>query len=236
MCHTPHSDPYNRENIERVRRDEAEARERERADEARLADADRQERLHTLRAQRDAREAGDAAAPKRDVQITTREGHINFWQDYELGRTQPADDAPTTSDARPATTRRPTVELNPWYANAELRNGREQQKNEDEVLEDCYRDTALKSRHDPLRSIQAHLDEREASSRALPVRAPGSPRTTHTLASERSERESKERARAAELQAKRAADPFFRASARAAREARAGRYARKRARAHRAHE
>ncbi|WFC96626.1 phosphodiesterase I [Malassezia brasiliensis] len=193
LAHHKSYHPYNRENIERVRRDQAEARERERAEEERLADADRQERLHTLRAQRDAREAGDAAAPKHDVQITTREGHINFWQDYELGRTQPADDAPTASDARPAATRRPTVELNPWYANAELRNGREQQKNEDEVLEDCYRDTALKSRHDPLRSIQAHLDEREASSRALPVRAPGSPRTTHTLASERAERESRER-------------------------------------------
>lgn len=171
----------------------------------------------------------------RDVQITTREGHINFWQDYELGRTQAADDAPSASDTRPSSTRRPTVELNPWYANAELRNGREQQKNEDEVLEDCYRDTALKSRHDPLRSIQAHFDEREASAHTLPVRAPGSPRTTRTLASERAEREVHERARAAELRAKRAADPFFRASARAAREARAERHARKRTRSHRAH-
>lgn len=221
----PYTDPYNRENIERVQRDEAEARERERAEEERLADADRNERLWTLRLQRDGRAAGDT--PARDTLITTREGHINFWQDCELGQ---AHREPQAAAVPPKT--KISVELNPWYSNAQLRNGREQEKNEDEVLEDCYKDTALKSAHDPLRSIHAYMDQKKGPG-AVRLRAP-TPPGDRTLADEREAREARERERAAQLRAKRGADPFFRAAARAEREARARRTTHRRAR--RAHE
>lgn len=83
------TDPYNRANVERVRRDEEAAREAEHAEEQRMLATDREARIALLRRQRDAREGRDTPqdaardAPKVEPPEFTRDGHINYWADLE---------------------------------------------------------------------------------------------------------------------------------------------------------
>ncbi|WFD00541.1 phosphodiesterase I [Malassezia yamatoensis] len=196
-------DPYNRENIERVKRDEAQAQAKERAEEDRLADGDRKEQLYTLRAQRHNQQDGSGVRPA-NAQITTKEGHLNFWQDCELNQDANETRQCTAPEPPIPSRARTNVELNPWYANKQLRNGKEQEKNQDQVLEDCYRDTALKSEQDPLRSIQAHFSAKQASksSRTHAQRPASTSPIKTSFSAEREEREKSERERAAHLLAK----------------------------------
>ncbi|WFD30469.1 phosphodiesterase I [Malassezia sp. CBS 17886] len=176
LAHHKSYHPYKRDNIERVRRDEERARQEEEHAEQRMAAADRESRIDLLRRQRDGpvdgsdAQAGDAhsraAAPHNAApsapSITTKDGHINFWSDLESG----ARSAPEAPAAKPPRgqlnnyTRRSAVELQPWYSSADLRNGREQDKPEDQQQEESYRDTTRKSVHDPLKAMSAHLEEK----------------------------------------------------------------------------
>lgn len=56
-----HADPYNRENVERVRRDEEYAQREEQAADERLRESDRESRIAQLRRQRDERANGGSA-------------------------------------------------------------------------------------------------------------------------------------------------------------------------------
>lgn len=167
------ADPYNRANIERVRRDEEAAREAEYADEQRMLAADREARIALLRRQRDARDgcsapAKDAGryASKAQPPECTQDGHINYWADLE-GQQAVA----SSSRARDERFERQTgaylggsqMEMRPWYTNADLRNGRERQKTDDQRLKEAYHDATRKSSHDPLKSMTAFLEKRQVS-------------------------------------------------------------------------
>ena len=235
------TDPYNRANVERVRRDEEAAREAEHAEEQRMLAADREARIALLRRQRDAREGRDTPqdaardAPKVEPPEFTRDGHINYWADLEGQQA-----AAGSSRARDERFERQMgaylggaqMEMRPWYTNADLRNGRERQKTDDQRLEEAYRDATRKSSHDPLKSMAALLEKRQASRAKGRDASPEPARRTYE-------------GRPHDSAAKRPSSPasahrFFRAEARADRPARAtspaghGRHAR-RHRYHRRH-
>ncbi|PKI84819.1 hypothetical protein MVES_000878 [Malassezia vespertilionis] len=169
--------PYNRENIERVRRDEAEAREKERAEDARLAEVESASRIQHLRERR------DTGLPSQ--------GHINFWEEYESGKkqaetpikdTEPIERKPRFGNA--------SMELQPWYAAPDLRNGREKGRSEEEKEQVLAREAAHKLSHDPLQTMCAALDQRASDTKK---RAWGTqPYKTETLLNERLSREAKE--------------------------------------------
>lgn len=196
-----------------MRRDEEEARAKDEAEAQRLADADRSDRLATLRRRRDVRDG--VAVETSDASITTHDGHINFWQDCESGHMPQAKEAPK-QESLSQYMEKTALELQPWYANADLRNGREQRKTEDEQLEDCYKDTVRKSSHDPLNAVQTYMRQK------APPRTWGAKRAPEpqSMEDERQAREARERERAAQLRAKRTPDRFFRHEARARRDAR----------------
>lgn len=75
--------------------------------------------------------------------------------------------APVASPSKPSSggdrLLRPEDELNPWYTTPHLRNGAESRKTEDQRVEDAYKDSSLKSSHDPLKTMAIFLARRKAS-------------------------------------------------------------------------
>ncbi|KAJ6570996.1 hypothetical protein DFH09DRAFT_1261118 [Mycena vulgaris] len=209
IAHHKSYHPYRRDNIEKVRRDEEEAREKEAKEEGRMMLADSEARIDRLRERAGSKNsskkrkdddleeltAGGSAQP---AVLPTTDGHINFFEDLEHNAIATA--IRTTKKNEPVETDRgfplaPSAkDLKPWYTEQRAAN-----PDEEVVDEKRKRDTARKSVHDPLTSITHQLASRHASTSsksnyrprppALPPNASRPPEVQARLARESSERE-----------------------------------------------
>ncbi|KAK0456572.1 hypothetical protein EV421DRAFT_1895789 [Armillaria borealis] len=212
IAHHKSYHPYRRDNIERVRRDEEEAREKEAREEGRMMLAasllsDSEARIDLLRER-----AGAASHPKKkgrddDMKqleaakesLPTSGGHINFFEDLEQNAIITA--VRSTKKAEPKETEKgvplapPAKDLRPWYS--ERNRDRNNAEVDEAVEERRKRDTARKSIHDPLTSITHQLASKSSSSsssssrqRPRPASAPGQPpEVSARITRELSERE-----------------------------------------------
>ncbi|KAK0233115.1 hypothetical protein IW262DRAFT_1290244 [Armillaria fumosa] len=182
IAHHKSYHPYRRDNIERVRRDEEEAREKEAREEGRMMLAarllsvihDSEARIDLLRER-----AGVASHPKKkggddDMKLLeaakeslpTSGGHINFFEDLEQNAIITA--VRSTKKAEPKETDKgvplaPSAkDLRPWYS--ERNRDRADTEVDEAVEERRKRDTARKSIHDPLTSITHQLASKSSSS------------------------------------------------------------------------
>ncbi|KAF7356010.1 hypothetical protein MVEN_00930400 [Mycena venus] len=224
IAHHKSYHPYRRDNIEKVRRDEEEARQKEAKEEGRMLLADSEARIDRLRER-----AGGTSKRRRDdddglaelvaaggsmqaAVLPTTDGHINFFEDLEHNAIATA--IRTAKKTEPVETERgvplaPSAkDLKPWYTE------RAANPDEEVVDEKRKRDTLRKSAHDPLTSITHQLASRAGASpfssssssskstyrpqRRPPPSAPP-PADAPPEVQARLSRESSERARAMEL-------------------------------------
>ncbi|KAF9482915.1 hypothetical protein BDN70DRAFT_800562 [Pholiota conissans] len=205
IAHHKSYHPYRRDNIEKVRRDEEEARLKEEKEEGRMMLADAEARIDLLRERAGASESSKKKKSKRrqdeeDLKyiastsstqaatLPTTNGHINLFEDLELSAITAA---VKLSKKAPAETEKGVAlapsakDLNPWYSSV----GREKDKQEDVDVEDEKRSTQLphsrkreesrKFAHDPLTSIERQLASRSSGSTSKPeprYRRPPPPR------------------------------------------------------------
>ncbi|KAJ7054277.1 hypothetical protein C8F01DRAFT_501521 [Mycena amicta] len=171
IAHHKSYHPYRRDNIERVRQDEEEARLKEAKEEGRLMLADSEARIDTLRQRAGAKRRKDDEDIERAMVsqvenahvaavLPTTAGHINFFEDLEQNAIPST--MRTTKKTEPVETDRgvplaPSAkDLKPWYT--------ERNKEEDEPMDEKrMRDTLRKSAHDPLTSITHQLASRHGS-------------------------------------------------------------------------
>ncbi|KAJ3771612.1 hypothetical protein FB446DRAFT_96110 [Lentinula raphanica] len=210
IAHHKSYHPYRRDNIERVRRDEEEARLKEAKEEGRMLLADSEARIDLLR-----QKSGSGSSQKRvddelrqlastssattsTISLSNSGGHINFFEDLEQNAIVAA--AKASKKALPAETDKgialaPSVkDLNPWYSGSSNHK-------EEENVDKRKRDTARKSIHDPLTSIKHQLASTSTQSSKAKFARPRSPKSS-SLAPEvsaRLSRESSERERALAL-------------------------------------
>ncbi|KAF8163929.1 hypothetical protein K438DRAFT_1618159 [Mycena galopus ATCC 62051] len=186
IAHHKSYHPYRRDNIEKVRRDEEEARQNEAKEEGRMMLADSEARIDMLRERAGVKGPGTAASKSKrrkedddlaelaaaaaaggsmqPAVLPTTDGHINFFEDLEHNAIATA--IRTAKKTEPVETERgvplaPSAkDLRPWYTEARTVNP----DNEEEVVDEKRkRDTARKSVHDPLTSITHQLAARHAS-------------------------------------------------------------------------
>jgi len=176
IAHHKSYHPYRRDNIEKVRKDEEEARQKEAKEEGRMMLADSEARIDLLRERAGASEKSQKKRRKDDDDLTeltaggsaqgavlpTTNGHINLFEDLEHDRISAAIKASTK--AAPSETEKgvplaPSAkDLKPWYSE------RNSDKTEDVEDDKRKRDTARKSVHDPLTSITKQLASRSTLS------------------------------------------------------------------------
>ncbi|KAJ6575745.1 hypothetical protein DFH09DRAFT_915363 [Mycena vulgaris] len=213
IAHHKSYHPYRRDNIEKVRRDEEEAREKEAKEEGRMMLADSEARIDRLRERAGSKKtprkrkdddleeltAGGSAQP---AVLPTTDGHINFFEGLEHNAIATA--IRTTKKTEPAETDRgfplaPSAkDLKPWYTERAT-NTDEERSSESDLVVRRKRDTARKSVHDPLTSITHQLASRHASTpsksnyrprpAALPPNTSRPPEVQARLTRESSERE-----------------------------------------------
>ncbi|KAJ7641031.1 hypothetical protein FB45DRAFT_988060 [Roridomyces roridus] len=181
IAHHKSYHPYRRDNIEKVRRDEEEARLKESKEEGRMMLADSEARIDRLRERAGSKPSGSkkrkddddmkalaaAGGSMQPAVLPTTGGHINFFEDLEQStiataiRTASASKGKNQTD--PVETDRgfplaPSArDLKPWYTE---RGTKESASTEEEEVEDekRRRDTMRKSTyHDPLTSITHQL-------------------------------------------------------------------------------
>ncbi|KAJ7735829.1 hypothetical protein DFH07DRAFT_927928 [Mycena maculata] len=209
IAHHKSYHPYRRDNIEKVRRDEEEAREKEAKEEGRMMLADSEARIDRLRERAGSKkkrkdddlEVLTAGESMQRAVLPTTDGHINFFEDLEHSAIATAIRT-TTKKTEPVETERgfplaPSAkDLKPWYTE------RAANPDEEVVDEKRKRDTARKSVHDPLTSITHQLASRHGSSPsfkskssyrprppAIPLNASRPPEVEARLTRESSERQ-----------------------------------------------
>lgn len=142
--------PYNQANKERVRRDQAlEAHQEQNQRERAFSHRD-QARLEALRSRRNSSQIGPAPAPAAEPSATPTS-------------TQTSHSRPHPRAREGHSLLRPQDELKPWYTDPHLRNGAQNRKTDDQLLEDAYKDSTLKSSNDPLKAMQTFLAQRKAA-------------------------------------------------------------------------
>ncbi|KAJ6518986.1 hypothetical protein C8R45DRAFT_10891 [Mycena sanguinolenta] len=218
IAHHKSYHPYRRDNIEKVRRDEEEARQNEAKEEGRMLLADSEARIDLLRERAGSKSSSKRRKDDDDVAnlmaeggsmrpavLPTTGGHINFFEDLEHNAIATA--IQTAKKAEPVETERgvplaPSAkDLKPWYTE------RAANPDEEVIDEKRKRDTARKSVHDPLTSITHQLASRHGSSpsskstyRPRPPAVPSNHNTSQPPEVQaRLTRESSERERAMEL-------------------------------------
>ncbi|KAF9455945.1 hypothetical protein BDZ94DRAFT_1178865 [Collybia nuda] len=186
IAHHKSYHPYRRDNIEKVRRDEEEAKLKEAREEGRMMLADSEARIDMLRERAGASDKPSkkrrkdedidaliAAGSMKEAVLPTTGGHINFFEDLEHNAISAAIKA--TKKVDPAETEKgvplaPSAkDLKPWYSE---RNKEMLEETADERrLGVCFaywphrnRDTARKAIHDPLTSITRQLASRSSTS------------------------------------------------------------------------
>ncbi|KAG6865040.1 hypothetical protein C0991_005533 [Blastosporella zonata] len=217
IAHHKSYHPYRRDNIEKVRRDEEEARQKEAKEEGRMMLADSEARIEQLReragivekATKKKRKDEDLdkiiaeGSSTRGAVLPTTGGHINFFEDLEQSSITAAIRA--TKKVEPAETEKgvplaPSAkDLKPWYSE----RSRDKDGAEETVDERRKRDTARKSIHDPLTSITKELASRASTSTTSSSyrrpRPPPEASRTQPEVHARLSREISERERALEL-------------------------------------
>ncbi|KAF9262465.1 hypothetical protein L218DRAFT_406813 [Marasmius fiardii PR-910] len=162
IAHHKSYHPYRRDNIERVRRDEEEAKLKEAKEEGRLTLADSEARIDLLRkrtgsSSKNKERSDEDLRPPPAPSISTSSGHINFFQDLEQNAITAAVRASkqaTTSESEKGIALAPSSkDLNPWYSD----KNRKQGVFDDEDEGRRKRDNTRKSLHDPLTSITHQL-------------------------------------------------------------------------------
>ncbi|RDB27181.1 hypothetical protein Hypma_004380 [Hypsizygus marmoreus] len=213
IAHHKSYHPYRRDNIEKVRKDEEEARQKEAKEEGRMMLADSEARIDQLRERagttekKKKRKEEDLdkiiaeGSSTRGAVLPTTGGHINFFEDLEENAIATAIRA--TKKAEPAETEKgvplaPSAkDLKPWYSE------RQSERAEETPDERRKRDTARKSMHDPLTSITQQLSSRATASSSGAFRRPRPPPPASAMAppevQARITRESSERERALDL-------------------------------------
>ncbi|KAI0343653.1 hypothetical protein BDW22DRAFT_1194657 [Trametopsis cervina] len=213
IAHHKSYHPYRRDNIERVRRDEEEARLKEVVQEGKIALADAEARIDVLRQRAGLPQAGSSGQtaveepPEAGPSSLTSGGHINLFEDLERSlpisiRTTSKSNAPAPSTEQGIPLAPSEKDRNPWYSDREKGPPKELDGNKH------TRELARKSAHDPLTSINQQLARRSGDHAMSSVRS----RTAGRLQSiqqnapsqqpevaERLSRESSERQRALEL-------------------------------------
>lgn len=140
--------PYNQDNRERVRRDQAQAAQHdEERRQTSFAHRDHA-RLEALRAARNGSRADSSRGEA--PQASSSSSRIDR---LKSSREQPKGHALL----------RPADELTPWYTTSQLRNGADTRKTEDQRLEDAYKQSSTKSSNDPLKAMQTFLAQRKAA-------------------------------------------------------------------------
>mgnify|MGYP006994534184 CR=1 FL=1 len=137
--------PYKRENIERVKRDEEIAYEAKLDEEERIAARNRHDRIVQLRRHRDA-----AVGRQTPIDIPSENAHINFWSEIEAKQPNLCH-KPTESSIK--------LELQPWYTQADRKNGLDQQKSEQERERARIKDEKRKRSEDPLEMIREYTQK-----------------------------------------------------------------------------
>ncbi|OBZ77207.1 Peptidyl-prolyl cis-trans isomerase [Grifola frondosa] len=207
IAHHKSYHPYRRDNIERVRKDEEEARQQEAVEEGRMMLADSEARMDVLRQRAGAqgsrtRRGGgedEAAQPEAGPSSHTSGGHINLFEDIER-QSLPATIRSTKNTPPEADKGIPLApsakDLKPWYSD------RDHERNKEPNEGRRMRDLARKSVSDPLTTINSQLASRSASTPSFRhPRSPNVPMSSRAPpeVSERLSRESSERQRALEL-------------------------------------
>ncbi|KAF5379311.1 hypothetical protein D9757_007662 [Collybiopsis confluens] len=209
IAHHKSYHPYRRDNIEKVRRDEEEAQLKEAKEEGRLLLADSEARIDLLRQKSGSSKrkvdeellqlASTSTSTSTPV-ISTSNGHINFFEDLEqnaIATSVRAAKKTASAETEQGVALAPSAkDLNPWYSDT---------KPKDVVENDDRRkrDTARKSIHDPLTSINHQLasSSKPSSSFKPRFKRPPSPKSFsgNPEVSARLSRESSERERAMAL-------------------------------------
>ncbi|KAI0916674.1 hypothetical protein AcV5_003096 [Taiwanofungus camphoratus] len=209
IAHHKSYHPYRRDNIERVRRDEEEARQQDAVQEGRMMLADSEARIDLLRQRAGAHSAysrhddDDHGLPQAGLSSISLGGHINLFEDLERQsmpiqvRSGKKSSPPETEKGIPLA---PSAkDLKPWYSDRNPEKSRE--LDEDRKL----RDLARKSVNDPLTSINHQLASRASGASRTPRVRPALPPSSGSPAERgppemaRLSRESSERRRALEL-------------------------------------
>ncbi|KAF9014772.1 hypothetical protein BDZ89DRAFT_1094661 [Hymenopellis radicata] len=177
IAHHKSYHPYRRDNIEKVRRDEEEARLQEAKEEGRMQLADAEARIELLRERSGSKKKkvdnddmkALARQPTSQAELPTSGGHINFFEDLEQSAiitstrsTKKADPVETDKGVPLAPSAK---DLKPWYSQAD----NDQLELDQKAEERRKRDTARKSIHDPLTSITKQLASSSSSSSSSPV-------------------------------------------------------------------
>ncbi|KIP03060.1 hypothetical protein PHLGIDRAFT_256870 [Phlebiopsis gigantea 11061_1 CR5-6] len=207
IAHHKSYHPYRRDNIERVRRDEAEAALDEAAKEAKVMLADADARMDALRARAGAgaykgkeraHEEEESAAGPSGAGLGSG-AHINLFEEFEKKdgaamlktvskKTLEGDQREQGIPLAP-----PEKDRTPWYSDKRPREANEDRRRRDQMR---------KSVHDPLTSINQQLARLSDDPRP-PARSKPRPRDGPPQVAERLSRESTERQRALELIARR---------------------------------
>ncbi|KJA22039.1 hypothetical protein HYPSUDRAFT_672254 [Hypholoma sublateritium FD-334 SS-4] len=214
IAHHKSYHPYRRDNIEKVRKDEEEAKLKEEKEEGRMMLADAEARIDLLRERAGVSEKIEKKKSKRrqdeddlkyiastsSIQgavLPTTNGHINLFEDLELlAKKAPAEmekGVPLAPSAK---------DLNPWYSSDRDKIEEEQNEKENEKKK---REESRKQAHDPLTSIERQLATRSSSSSSQSKAKYRPPLPSKTIADKppevqaRLSRESSERERAMEL-------------------------------------
>ncbi|KIK56349.1 hypothetical protein GYMLUDRAFT_247868 [Collybiopsis luxurians FD-317 M1] len=207
IAHHKSYHPYRRDNIEKVRRDEEEARLKEAKEEGRMMLADSEARIDLLR-----QKSGSSKKVEEELHqlaestmaapsISTSRGHINLFEDLEqnaIAAAARASKKDSTAETDKGIALAPSAkDLNPWYSE------KSKQRDTDQDDDRRKRDTARKSVHDPLTSINHQLASSSKSSQPSKPRftRPPSPRSSSRdpEVNARLFRESSERERALAL-------------------------------------
>ncbi|KAH9487435.1 Leukocyte receptor cluster member 1-like protein [Psilocybe cubensis] len=217
IAHHKSYHPYRRDNIERVRRDEEEARLKEEREEGRMLLADSEARIDLLRERAGVSEKAEkkkrrneddtkhiaSTSSMQPAVLPTTNGHINLFEDLELNAiaaTLKVGKKPVAETEKGVPLAPSAKDLKPWYS--------ERSKEKPEEVEDDRkkREESRKYAHDPLTSITRQLASRSSSSSSTSrsFRLPHPPRSdTNTdkppEVQARLSRESSERERALEL-------------------------------------
>ncbi|KAF8580271.1 hypothetical protein K439DRAFT_1231550, partial [Ramaria rubella] len=208
IAHHKSYHPYRQDNIERVRKDEEEAKLKEEGEEGRMRVADSEARLDLLRGRASGskrslkRKEGEEPPPLPEMAalttISTSTGHINLFADFEQH-------AMTTSMIRSREVAAKKVEdekgfrlapsakdLKPWYTDKDTQK---EEMTEDKRLKDL----SSKKTFDPLTSIQSELSRSYPSNSTSSLSSARRIQPPSNTSEARVQRESSERARALEL-------------------------------------
>ncbi|PPQ98091.1 hypothetical protein CVT26_003261 [Gymnopilus dilepis] len=218
IAHHKSYHPYRRDNIERVRRDEEEARLKEEKEEGRMLLADSEARIELLRTRAGLDKAEKKKRPDDDMKaiastsaiqepvLPTTNGHINLFEDLEITAMALAakvSKKKTPVEAEKGVALAPSAkDLNPWYS--EKSKNKDSKPVEEGEEERRRREESRKYAHDPLTSITRQLasrtsDPSSSSRSSRTTRPPKAIADKPPEVQERLSRESSERERALEL-------------------------------------